>query len=371
MKVAIVTESLWKMAGGARITSTFASMYKDADIYCLFGHKKLEDRKKYLDKELCRHNFYFSPLNNFPFIKKNYRYTFPLWRRYIENFDFHNYDLVISCSSSVAHGVITPLDCKHISYIHTPVRYAWDMYDTYFNKKNFIPFITLYSKKVMHDTRIWDVCASNRSDVLLCNSNFVKERIKKVWRKDAVLIYPPVTINKTTNKNIINKREDYYIVGAPFDHNKGGDFILHCAKELKFNLKIIGDGNLFNKLKNKYKNCKNIEFLGWVEEEEKFKLLSNAKGFIMGGIEDYGIFCAEAISCGTPVIAYKNGGSLEIVKKNKSGMFFDNYIISDFQDTFDKFNKHKWNYKEVQNSLTNYNTKESFVKKAKEIISSC
>lgn len=378
MRVAIVTESLWKMAGGSRVLSAFADIFPEADIYSLFGYTKEEDKKKFLSKSIYTHKIYYSKLNSIPFIKKIYRYTFPFWIKNIEIFNFSNYDLVISCSSSVAHGVVTPIKCKHISYIHTPMRYAWDLGDTYFNKENFSNFVRSISKNVMHNSRIWDVVASNRSDVLLCNSNYVKKRILKYWRKDVDdVIYPPVQMYKgdveSSNSNRINnrsnnKRDDYFVAGAPFEQNKGGDFLLDCASKIGFNLKVIGNGSMLNKLKRKYKCYKNIEFLGWVSDNYKYELLSNASGYIICGIEDYGIFVAEAISCGTPVLAYKDGGSLEIVKDGISGLFFDTYSIDVFRDRFNELCNKKWNYREIQKSLDNVNTEEEFIKKIKRWI---
>lgn len=365
-RVALVTENLWRMAGANRVLASFAEMFPEADIYALFGREK--DKEKYLSSTVCSHKICYSKLNRIPFIRKIYRYTYPLWIHYIEKFDFSEYDLVISSSSSVSHGVLTPLECKHISYIHTPMRYVWDLNQKYFKSSKFgfsFP-VRIVSKIFFNFSRLWDVVASNRSDILISNSKYVKKRIHKYWGKDVhSIVYPPM--EKYTGK-IRNERDNYFVSGAPFDENKCGDFLLECAKSLGFNLKIIGTGNMKKKLKMKYRNSKNIEFLGWISEEKKFDVLSNALGYIIPGIEDYGIFPVEAMSCGTPVLAYKGGGSLETVQENVSGIFFDDYSIASFEKGLNSLKKRKWNYKQVSESLVNMNDSNSFKDEIRKIL---
>lgn len=359
-KVAIVTESLWKMAGANRVLETLAEIFPQADIYALFG------KKESLSKSLRSHSIYFSFLNKVPFIGRIYRYTFHLWPIAVENFNLSKYDLVISSSSSVSHGVITGLNCKHIVYVHSPMRYAWDLKPLYFDivdfgfvKRTIVSLLTFFN-------RLWDVVAAQRADILISNSNFVKKRIKKYWGRDVnQVIYPPVNIFKG---KINTKREDYFLAGAPFEPNKRGDFLLECATKLGFNIKIIGTGSMRKKLKRKYKKCENIEILDWVSEKEKWNLISNAKGFIVAGIEDYGIFCAEAISAGTPVLAYRGGGSLELVKENISGLFFDAWSVKNFKEVLEKFENKDWDYVSISKNIHNVNTKEEFKKKFKDML---
>lgn len=357
-KVALVTESLWKMAGSNRVLDIFAQIYPQADIFALFGEKKN------LSTNLKERDIRFTFLNRIPFIKKVYRYTFPLWPIAIENIDLSDYDLIISVSSSVAHGVITPLGSKHVVYLNTPMRYAWDLTSLY---KEVVSFG--FFKRVVRDffltiNRSWDVVVARRADVIIANSRFVSKRVRKYWDREVnAVIYPP---SERFQGKIVDEREDYFVAGAPFEPNKRGDFLLECSSELGFNLKIIGGGSMKKKLKRKYGKYPNMEFLDWVTEEEKWKILSHAKGFLVGGIEDYGIFSCEAISCGTPILAYKGGGSEEIIKEGRSGFYFDNWDISEFEKKMKKFNKTDWNYEDIAQSLENANTKDSF---KKEIIS--
>lgn len=364
-KVAIVTEHLWKMGGANRVLECFCEIFPNADIYALFGHSTKETQQKNLSEEICKHNIYISGLNKIPFIKKIYQFTFSKWITNIEKFDFSQYDLVISSSSSVAHGVITPLHCKHISYIHSPMRYIWDLNSTYFGKTKDTHnrFVSFISKPVFLFARVWDIFASNRSDFLLSNSEYVKKRIWKYWRKDSVVVYPPVELFK---KKINTKRENYYVCVAPFEKNKKGRFLLERARDIGFNLKIVGSGSSENKLRREFRKYKNIEILGWVTDEKKWKLLSNASGYIIPGVEDYGISVIEAISCGTPVLAYADGGVLENVIDGVNGCFFDSE--DSFSDVFEKFNKIKWDYVKISKSLVNYNSKESFKSEIRKIL---
>lgn len=361
LNIAIVTDSLFRMAGSSKVLECFAELFPDADIYTLFTLPK-KQMEKSLSPSILSHKIYSSWLNKIPFVYKFYRYTLNRWPFVIEKFDFSNYDLVISSSWAVAHGVITPLDTVHVAYVHTPMRYIWDMYDLYFKNRFPEPVYRIAS----HFLRIWDSSASSRADFMISNSKFVEKRIKKYWDRDVdAVIYPPVNMY---DGKLIEDREKYFVAGAPFEPNKGGEFLLECAKWIGFNLKIIGTGDLKKKLERKYGDCKNIEFVGWVSEEEKYEIFSKARGYIMTGIEDFGIFPVEALSCGTPVLAYGSGGALETVKEDLSGMFFYNRTVEGFKEVFDRFSKHNWSYDEIARSAKKINDKEGFKEEFKEFL---
>lgn len=339
-RVAFVTESLFSMGGANRVLEKFLDIYPNADIYALFGDKKN------ISVKINKSNIRFSFLYKFPFIQKIYRYTYPLWPFAIEQFDFSGYDLVISFSSSVAHGVITPVYCKHICYLHTPMRYAWDMKEIYTNRvrQKFGVFKFIWSM-ILNKMRMWDTAACNRPYVIIANSNFTKDRAQKYWgRQINSVIYPPV--DKYTGE-IFSKRDNYFVSGAPFEPNKRGDILLEYASKLDFKLKIIGTGSMERILKRKYRRYKNIQFLGKISDKEKWGLLAKASGYIQCGVEDFGIFPIEAMSCGTPVLAYRAGGILESVRELSTGLFFKNLEVMEFERVFKRFNKEKWNYKEI------------------------
>ena len=361
LKVAIVTDSLFRMAGGSKVLECFAELFPDADIYTLFTLPK-KQMEKSLSPSILSHKIYSSGLNKFPFVHKYYRYTLTNWPFTIEKFDFSDYDLVISSSWAVAHGVITPLDTVHVAYVHTPMRYIWDMCDLYFKDRFPEPVYRIAS----HFLRIWDTSASSRADFIISNSKFVAKRIQKYWKRDIdAVIYPPINMYEG---RLIEDREEYFVSGAPFEPNKGGEFLLECAKWIGFDLKVIGTGDLKKKFERKYKDCKNIEFLGWVSEEEKYEIFSKAKGYIMTGIEEFGIFPVEAMSCGTPVLTYGSGGVLETVKEGISGMFFYERTIEGFKEVLDEFLKRDWNYEQIARITRQMSDKEGFKKEFREFL---
>jgi len=361
IKVALVTDSLFRMAGGTRVLECFAEMFPNADIYTLFTLPR-KQMKKSLSSVILSHKIYTSGLNKLPFVHKYYRYTLTRWPFAIERFNFSEYDLVISSSWAVAHGIVTPLGTKHVAYVHSPMRYIWDMYSLYFKTKSPQYIYSLAT----HFLRIWDCSASSRADLMISNSKFVAKRIKKFWERNVdSVIYPPVC---KYNEEIFSKREGYFVSGAPFEPNKGGEFLLECAKWIGFNLKVIGTGSLKKKLQRKYKDCKNIEFLGWISDDKKYEIFSKADGYIMTGVEEFGIFPVEAMSCGTPVFAYGYGGVLETVKENVNGMFFYRRTIQSFKEAFDKFVGYDWDYKKVAKSVEGMNSKEDFKNEFKRFL---
>jgi len=167
---------------------------------------------------------------------------------------------------------------------------------------------------------------------------------------------------------IVTDREEYFVSGAPYEPNKGGDFLFECAKWIGFNLKVIGSGGMMKKYKKRYSDCKNISFESWVSEEEKFDLLSHAKGYILMGIEEYGIFPAEALSCGTPVFAFSQGGILDTVKDGENGILLENRTIEEFKNKLDEFSNHVWDYNSISKNLKNINSKEDFKRKIKKLL---
>lgn len=353
-KVAFVTESLYSMGGANRVLEKFLEIFPNADIYALFG-----DRKK-ISKKLNNSKIYFSFLNKFLFIQKTYRYTHFLWPLAIEQFDFSNYDLVISSSSSVAHGAITPIYCKHICYLHSPMRYAWDLKDLYMKETRFGFLKKIIVKCFLNFNRVWDTTACQRPDLIIANSEFVKDRAEKYWGRDIdCVIHPPVDAYKG---RLHLEKENYFVSGAPFEPNKGGDLLMYCASIMKFNLKVIGEGSMKKRLERKYKKYKNIQFLGKITDIEKWNVLSKASGYILTGIEDFGIFPVEAMSCGTPVLAYARGGVLETVLDGETGILFKKQELKSFKEGFNKMNRKKWDYKYIQKYSQKF-TKTDFKKK--------
>jgi len=309
------------------------------------------------------HDYKFSFLQKYPFISKFYKYTYFLWPLAIESFNLSNYDLVISSSYSCALGCIVPFPTKHISYIHTPMRYAWDQKDVYFNRKNFTLWKRLVIPIFLNYLRTWDVCASQRSDLLISNSKFVSKRIKKYWgRRADNVIYPSVELYEG---KIQEKRKEYFVTGAHLEPNKNGDILLNFAKELNIHLKVIG--RCSRKVNRKYKRNLNIKFLGRISDKEKYEVLSKAKGYITLGVEDFGIFPVEAMSCGTPVLFYKKGGVCESVVERRTGVGIEELNVKSFEEGVKKMEKMKWNYKYIARHSKRFG-KERFKREVKRVV---
>jgi glycosyltransferase involved in cell wall biosynthesis len=354
LKTALVFENLFSWGGAGVVSKQLVDIFPHADIYALCGSKEFAN--KYLNGKKVNYSF----LNKFPFVKHLYMYYLPVWPTAIESLDLSNYDLVISTSHWVAKGCVTSEDAIHISYVHTPMRFLWDLKDTYSR-------YGLLKEPFLNYLRIWDVYSTSRIDKLITNSKFVNSRCKRYWGRSADrVIYPCVDFYR--GKIVpYSKRGDYFVAGAPFAENKGGDFIINCAKELGFNLKVIGKSRGYSKLKRLARGFPNIEFLGKVNEKEKWDILKNAKGLIASGVEDFGIFPVEAISCGTPVLALSKGGYLETVIEGVNGMFYNTSSFKDFSVKLEKLLNNDWDVKLMRDSVREF-SEERFVREVEEFV---
>ncbi len=315
LKIAIVYEWFFRMAGGERCIEGLCEIFPEAEIFVLFGNEKnlLSGIKGF--------KIHYSFLQKIPFIEKTYRYTYFLWPSAIESFKFEDYDVVLSVSHCVAKGVVVPENTPHLSYIFTPMRYAWDMSYEYFNKKHFSGIKQIIINTILPYLRFWDYYSSNRPDKIAVISEFAGSRIGKYYKREYdKIIRPPVDIKQAV---FSEKLSDYYVAIAPFEPNKYGDIIIDAAKQYGFKLKLIGDGSMRKKLEKSSKGFRNIEFLGRVSDKDKFRILSRAIGFITMGTEDFGIAPVEAQACGIPVIAYNAGGIRETVIDDKTGILLD------------------------------------------------
>ncbi len=316
MKVAIVHDWLTGMRGGERVLEILCQMFPDAEIYTLFHHQGS------VSPIIERHRIHTSFLQKAP-RSLNYRYMLPLFPYAVEQFNLKGYDLVISSSHCAAMGAITGSYCCHICYSFTPARYLWEMQDEYFNsngKRRITRAIIDYLSKHL---RQWEVCASHRVDLFIAISEHIKRRINKYYRRDAVVLHPPV--NHETFYNTGVAKEDFYlIVSAPAPY-KRLDLAIEAFNRLGDQLVIIGDGPQMKKLRSASNG--NIKFLGWQPDRVLNDYYNRARALIFPGIEDYGLTPLEANAVGTPVIALAAGGVLETIKENIGGIFFDHQDV--------------------------------------------
>jgi glycosyltransferase involved in cell wall biosynthesis len=300
MRVAIIHDWLITTRGGEKCLEAFCELFPSADVYTLIY---APDRVSSLVKSM---NIRASRLNVIPRIERVYRYCLPLFPRLIESFDLRNYDLIVSSSHCVAKGIF-PHRALHISYVHAPMRYVWDMHDAYFGSD-----ASLLARIGMAVWRRylqrWDVAASERVDYFLANSRNVAVKIQKLYGRQATVIHPPVDLEKFP---IGGLQEAYYLIVSALVPYKRIDIAIRAFNEMRLPLKIVGEGPSRSGLERRAGS--NVEFLGWVDDAVLAALYGSCQALIFPGEEDFGIVPLEAQACGRPVIAYEKGGVLETV----------------------------------------------------------
>lgn len=307
MNIAIIHDWLTDFAGAEKVLLEMTKIFPEADIYTSIidpskmGSLKIEKIKS-------------SFLQKIPFSIKKRQLLIPLMPYAFENLNLSKYDLVISNTSSVAKGVVTKVETAHICYCHTPTRYLWESHLDDRASSSYL------RRQVNFKMRIWDFAAAARPDYMVANSENIKRKIKKYYRRDSRVIYPPVDVGRF--KPVPKRQvEDYYLISGRLVGYKKVDLAIHAFNDLGKPLYIVGDGPERKNLEAIAKD--NIKFLGRISDEELAKTYAKARAFIFPANEDFGIVPVEAMASGRPVIAFKAGGALETVTEGLTGTFFD------------------------------------------------
>lgn len=356
MKIALVHDYLVQYGGAERVLEAFTEIFPKAPIYTMVYDKNLMNGA-FSDRKI-----HTSFLQKIPFVGSNHRFFPLLMPMAIEQFDLAGYDIVLSDSNSYAKGVLTMPGTLHITYCHTPMRYAWDDCHKYLREFKYSNFTKKLIPFAMNYIRLWDRISADRPDVYIANSEFVASRIKKYYNKNAIVINPPVN---TKNFNISPKTESYYLMLGRALPYKRFDIVVEAFNELGLPLKIIGKGPEMNKLKKHAHE--NIEFLGYLNDEEIGEYYSKCKAFIFPAEEDFGITPLEAMASGRPVVAFRGGGALETVLENKTGIFFDKQTSQSIINLVKKFNPDKFNSGEIRNHALKFD-KEVFKEKIRSFV---
>jgi len=336
IKVAIVHDWLVAYAGAERVLEEIINCYPDADLFSVVDFIPKNERG-FLKNKPVKTSF----IQKLPFAKKKYRTYLPFMPLAVEQFDLSGYDIVISSSHAVAKGVITGPDQLHISYVHSPMRYAWDLQHQYLKETGLVRGLQGWlAKRELHKLRMWDLRTANGVDHFLANSRFIARRIWKMYRREATVIYPPVDVDSFT---LCEQKEDFFLTASRMVPYKKIDLIAEAFSLMPDKrLYIIGDGPDFDKVKSKA--GANVELLGYQPFEVLRNYMQRAKAFVFAAEEDFGIVPVEAQACGTPVIAYGKGGALETVTEGETGLFFDAQTPSSiieavkrFEDMKDRF----------------------------------
>ena len=315
MKLAIVHDGLATNGGrgGAEwVLTVLKELYPDAPVYTTVYNKAR--MPEYFQGYDIRPSF----LQHFPYAPKNHRLYLPLMPSAVENLDLRDFDVVLSCSHSAVKGVITSPHTRHLCYCYTPLRYAWDMYHEYMELGWKSRMARLLIPPLLTYIRAWDSLSSNRVDQFIAISDYVAQRIRKYYRRESTVIYPPVDCSLFAASDTI---EPYFLVVSRLESYKRIDLAVQAFNQLGLPLVIIGDGSEREKLQNMAQA--NIRFLGRQPDEIVREHLAKCQALIFPGEEDFGITPVEAQASGRPVIAYRGGGALETVSEKTTGIFFD------------------------------------------------
>jgi glycosyltransferase involved in cell wall biosynthesis len=325
MRTAIVHYWLLNWRGGEKVLESLCRLLPDADIFTLFYDPRA------VTPEIRRHKITTSFLNP---LRRQYRHLLPLMPLALEQFDLRGYDLVISSESGPAKGVLTSSSTRHICYCHTPMRYLWDLYPAY--AKEWIPaWKRLLLAPVSNYLRLWDFASAARVDEFIANSENVRRRMQRAWRRDSRVIYPPVAVENFYWR----EPEDYYLVVSELVPYKRVDMAVRAFGRLGRRLRIVGDGPEFKHLKRIATG--DIEFCGRVSDVELRDLMARSRALIMPGEEDFGMTAVESLASGKPVIALGRGGALESVPTAEplGGVLYDQAEEGQLVDAVRRFEK--------------------------------
>jgi glycosyltransferase involved in cell wall biosynthesis len=350
MKIAIVTDWLTNYGGAESVISAFHDLFPDAPIYTtVYKPEKMRELGKLKDVRT-------TYLQKLPI--KKHQWLLSLMPTAVEMMNLDNFDLVLSSCHSVSKGVITKPSTLHISYCHTPMRYAWESWDFETRLQKFPRLLHGRIRKQIKKIREWDYCAAQRVDKYIANSSHIGQQIQKYYERNSEVIYPPVHTEKF--KPAKKPTEDYYFSVGRLIPYKKFDLLVATFNELGLPLKIAGTGPDLAKLKAMAKP--NVEILGYVDDKKLVNLYANCKAFLFPQIEDAGIVPLEAMACGRPVIALNRGGSLDTMIDGKTGLLFKDQTLEGLSKAVKKFETMKFDPKFIRKHAEQFDV-EHFKKK--------
>jgi len=328
-RVAVVHDWLPVYAGAERVLEQILAVLPQADVYSLIEFLP-DDQRAFLGERTVRTSF----IQRLPFARSKYRLYLPFAPIAIEQFDLRAYDLVVSSSYVVAKSVLTTAKQLHVSYVHSPIRYAWDLYFQYLEEGGYQRGIrSLLARSVLHYLRLFDTMSAHRVDHFVANSGFVAERIAKTYRREADVIHPPVDVKAF---ELGTEKDDFYLTVSRLVPYKRIDVIAEAFARLPGKrLVIVGDGPEYRRIAERSPG--NVEMLGYQSNEEVLRLMQRARAFVFAAEEDFGIVPCEAQAAGTPVIGYGSGGLTETVVDGTTGVFFHRQDPESIADAVRRF----------------------------------
>lgn len=336
-RVAIVHDWLVSYAGSEKVLEQIIQMWPNADLFSIVDFFP-EQHRAALGGKHARTSF----IQHLPRAKSSFRIYLPLMPLAVEQFDLSHYDLVISSSHAVAKGVLTGPNQVHVSYVHSPIRYAWDLQHQYLAEAGIERGVKSWlARSLLHYMRIWDQRTAHGVDSLVANSAFVGRRIRKIYGCDASVVYPPVNVERF---ELGTQHEDFYLIASRMVPYKRIPLIVEAFAAMpRRHLIVIGDGPDFARAKALATS--NVTLLGYQPDSVLIDHMQRARAFVFAAEEDFGISVVEAQACGTPVIAYGRGGARESVvdshdPERSTGIFFEEQSVSAIVDALEHFEAH-------------------------------
>jgi glycosyltransferase involved in cell wall biosynthesis len=337
-RVAIVHDWLVTYAGSERVLEQIIRIWPEADLFSIVDFFPEEHRAAALGGKRARTSF----IQHLPRARSAFRNYLPLMPLAIEQFDLSAYDLVISSSHAVAKGIITGPNQIHVSYVHSPIRYAWDLQHQYLTQAGVAKGLKSWlARGVLHYMRIWDQRTAHGVDAFVANSSFVGRRIRKIYGADSTVVYPPVDVERF---DLGMHREDFYLTASRMVPYKRIPLIVEAFASLPDKrLIVVGEGPDFARAKALA--GPNVTLLGYQSTDVLIDLMKRARAFVFAAEEDFGITVVEAQACGAPVISYGRGGALETVIESQdptygTGLFFREQSIPAIVDAIARFEAH-------------------------------
>jgi len=327
-RIGLVHDWLPVYAGAERVLEQMIRVFPESQLYSLIDFVP-EEQRAFLQGHTVETSF----IQNLPFARRLYRHYLPFAPLAIEQFDLREHDVVVSSSYAVAKGVLTRPDQLHISYVHSPMRYAWDLYHEHVTEGEMGRIRGALARLVLHYLRLYDVSTAPRVDLFVANSKHVARRIWKTYRRPSHVVYPPVDVERFTPRA---KKDNFYLALSRLVPYKRVDLIVKAFTEMPDKeLVVIGDGPEYRALERMA--GPNVTMLGYQPDDAVTHYMERARAFVFAAEEDFGICPVEAQACGTPVIAYGRGGVQETVVAGETGVFFPEQTVEHLKDAVDQF----------------------------------